>query len=43
MKIKYINNVAKTRHKLGIGAYSESANKPLYKRKTHGRAEMNTL
>ena len=43
IKIKYINDVAKTRHELGIGAYPRSTNKPLYERRMCGRTKMNTL
>jgi len=43
IKIKYINDVAKTRHELGIGAYPRSTNKPLYERRTCGRTKINTL
>jgi len=43
IKIKYMNNVAKTRYELGTGVCPGGANKLLYEGKIYSRAEMNTL
>jgi len=38
-----MNDITKTRHELGTGAYSGGMSKPLYEERMDDRAEMNTL
>jgi len=43
IKIKYMNNIAKTRYELGAGVCPGGAKKLLYEGRIYSRAEMNTL